>query len=520
MALDGRTPVVVGVGQVTSRSDASASPRTAPAIAWLEGRPHPFELMARAIEAAARDCTGRSLLDRAGSLAVVGGLGWRAANPGLLLAERVGIEPSEHVLSATGGTMPVSLLHRAARLISSGALGVAVVVGGECLYTSDAARAAGVRRRDLGWPVQDESVPGPELWGTDREPATPAEVACGITLPIYAYPLLENAWRGAHGLSIHEHRARLGRLWASFSAVAASNPCAWLTRPLEPEEIAREGPDNRMVAFPYTKLLTANLRVDQAAAFICCSVDEARAAGVPKDRWIFPLAGAEANDHWFLSDRPRLWESPALRSAGRRAFELAGTGPIDVGPIDLYSCFPSVVQMAAAELGMAERLERTEGGGDGLTVTGGLTFAGGPGNNYATHAVAAMVDRLREAPDETGLVTGLGWYATKHAVALLSGRPPLHGGAPYRWDDVQATVDLLPRCTTDPAATGPVTVETYTVVYGRDGAPERAICACRTAEGTRTWATIVGRGELEAAASEELLGREGVVWPAARLTLT
>ena len=143
-----------------------------------------------------------------------------------------------------------------------------------------------------------------------------------------------------------------------------------------------------MVSFPYPKLCTANMQVDQGAGYIVCSVEAARAAGVPEERWVFPLAGADANDHWFISQRAELHRSPAIRLAGAAALGLAGLGIDDVAAVDLYSCFPVVVQMAAAELGLA-----VDDPSRPLTLTGGLTFGGGPGNNYTSHGIARAVRR-------------------------------------------------------------------------------------------------------------------------------
>ena len=183
-----------------------------------------------------------------------------------------------------------------------------------------------------------------------------------------------------------------------------------------------------MVAYPYTKLLTADLQVDQGAATILCTAAAAEAAGVPRERWVFPLAGADAEDHWFLSHRADFHSSPAIRLAGASALALAGSTIDDMAHLDLYSCFPSAVETAAAELGLP-----LDDPARPLTVTGGLTFGGGPGNNYGTHAVASMVDTLRADPGSRGLVTGLGWYQTKHSVGIYGtapGRSPVSPDLP------------------------------------------------------------------------------------------
>ena len=116
-------------------------------------------------------------------------------------------------------------------------------------------------------------------------------------------------------------------------------------------------------------------------------------------------------------------------------------------------------------------------------MTGGLTFAGGPGSNYVTHSLATMAERLREAPDEYGFLTGVGWYMTKHANALLSTRPPER---PYAHAEPQAEVDALPRreIAAEPASPGEP-VEAFTVVYERDGTPGQAIFSSLRPDGSR-----------------------------------
>jgi acetyl-CoA C-acetyltransferase len=520
MALDPRTPVVVGVGQVTVRPDPNIDPAD---------RPEPVELMARALRAAGEDAgavtpgaataIGDALIRRADSIRVVVPFGWRSINPALLVAQKLGFAagdaPRELMLTAVGGNTPQALLHDACRSISRGDMGVVLVTGAEAMYT----RAAS--RRDpatppLNWASQPvDGTPEPTMFGADRAPATDLEVSRGIVMPIAAYPLFENALRGANSWTMAEHTARIGSLWSRFSQVAANNPYAWLPTARTSEEITTPSPTNRMVSFPYTKLCTANLQVDQGAAYIVCSVEAARAAGVPEDRWVFPLSGAEAHDHWFISHRPELHRSPAIRLAGRAALELAGVAPDDLGPVDLYSCFPAVVQMAAHELGLP-----IDDPARSLTLTGGLTFGGGPGNNYTSHGIAQLVGALRAEPGTVGLATGLGWYATKHSMGVYASRPPAHEGRNgFAWRDVQPEVDALPQCTVDSQASGDVTIETYTVAFDREGQPEHGIVACRTSAGHRAWGTITDGDTLASLCAEEGIGRTGTLQPDGALSL-
>src|ERR1700683_5175471 len=130
VSLDPRTPVLVGAGQVTAHPQASEP---------LSARPEPVELMARALEEAVRDCggngAGRKLLDRAGSLRIPPSLAWRYVNPGLLVADRLGIEPAEIALASIGGNGPQLLANRTAAAISEGQLDIALIAGGQCLGT-------------------------------------------------------------------------------------------------------------------------------------------------------------------------------------------------------------------------------------------------------------------------------------------------------------------------------------------------------------------------------------------------
>jgi acetyl-CoA C-acetyltransferase len=253
-----------------------------------------------------------------------------------------------------------------------------------------------------------------------------------------------------------------------------------------------------MVGFPYPKYMNSNNDVDMASAIVLCTVERASALGVPRDRWVFPHAGVDSHDHYFVSERDDLRSSPAVRIAGARALELAGTGIDDVEVVDLYSCFPSAVQVGAAELGLG--LDRQ------LTRTGGLPFAGGPWNNYVGHAIATVVQDLRERPGAWGLVWGNGGYLTKHSIGLYRTEPPADG---FRYDSPQAEIDALPhRPLLEPSdATGSVEVEAYTVMHSRDGIPETVFAACLTGDGERAWGTS-GDAALAAAMCEgEWVGR-------------
>ncbi len=433
-----------------------------------EGEPlEPLALMEEAARAAAADAGAPGLLTRVQSVAVVDAISQPLGDPGAALAQRFGATPEETVRSGLGGNGPQLLVNDLCTRIATEGLDVALVAGAEAMATVTRLMKQG---EAAPWPQSDDRTPARTL-GDDRPGSSDEENAAGLIAPIFFYPILEHALRGAAGRSRAEHLRAISELWAGFSRVAAGNPHAWSRNERTAEELATHGDGNRRVSDPYLKLHNSHIGVDQGAALLLCSAAAAEAAGVPRDRWVFPLAGAQAHDHWFVTEREELHRSPAIRLAGEAV--LAGIDGVD--HVDLYSCFPAAVQIGARELGLD--LDRP------LTVTGGLTFAGGPGNNYATHGIAALADRLREEPETVGLATALGWYATKHALGAYSCRPPER---PYRAHDVQAAVDALPRVTFAAGYQGDATVESYTALYERDGRPGMGIVVARLDDGRRT----------------------------------
>ncbi len=486
MSLDPRTPVIVGVGQVVQRV-----PNVIDAL-------EPAALMAEAIIRAAADA-GLQAPPEPDSIRVVSLLSWRYVDPARVVADLLRLAPRETAYTPQGGNTPQSLVNSTASEIQRGELDLAILTGGEAWRTRMRARKSDALLKWTKLPdgAQPDRIIGKELVMND-----PAEIERGIVMPVQLYPIFETALRAAAGESVDEHQARIAELWARFSTVASKNPYAWVREAKSASEIATPGPDNRMIGFPYPKYMNSNNDVDQAAALIMCSVEKAAALGVPEDCWVFPHAGTDAHDHDVVSHRADLRSSPAVAIAGRRALELAGVGIDDVEVIDLYSCFPAAVQIGAAALGLS--LDRQ------LTRTGGLSFAGGPWNNYVMHAIATVVTDLRARPNARGLVWANGGYVTKHAFGVYSTEPPTNG---FRHDAPQAQVDALPRkALALPAeAAGTATVEGYTVMHGREGEPELAIAACLLADGRRAWGTSTDSGLAAAMTVDEWVGRKVVL---------
>jgi acetyl-CoA C-acetyltransferase len=496
MTIDPRTPVLVGGGQVLHRAEG-VSDGVEPAV-----------LMARAIQAAAADA-GLPAPPAADSLRVVSTLSWRYNNPAYVVAGRLGLEPAELAVTTMGGNSPQALVNETARQILAGDLDVAILVGGEAWRTRMRARREGV---DLEWPRAPDDRP-PTTIGSEFTMNHQAELDLGIVQPVQVYPMFDTAIRAASGRTPAAHVELISQMWSRFSDVAADNPNAWSRHARSAVEIRTPSPTNRMVGLPYTKYMNANNDVDMAAAVIMCSAAAAGRLGVSSDRWVFPLSGTDCHEHAFVSHRDTFARTPAIEIGGRRALALAGLGIDDVELIDLYSCFPSAVQLGAASLGLDPYADDRQ-----LTRTGGLAFAGGPWNNYVMHAIATMLGELRDRPGEHGLVWANGGYATKHSFGVYSSAPPV--GA-FSHDSPQAAIDALPRrqlAAPDDAA-GPATIEAYTVMHSRDDAPEKVISTCLLDDGRRAWGLTDDSATAAAVCDGEWVGRRVTLDPTGTLLI-
>ena len=472
------TPVLVGVSQLKQDEEDLSKCR------------EPLALMIETVRSAARDAGAPNLLSKLDQVCVNQGA-WSYADPARALASAVGAHRAKSARTYWGGNFVQLALNQMALAISRGALGAVAFTGAECGRTIS---RLGRQGKAL---ANSEAAGEPDIfYGKHNYMAHLVERAIACTQPIQTYALLENALRHARGESIDAHLNRISNLWARFAKVAETNPNAWIRKPPSAEEIRTPSAKNRAISFPYPKLMNANVNVDQAAALILCSTEFARREGIPEDKWIYPLAGTDVNDLLFLSNRINLHSSPAIRLAGNKCLELAGLEADDLDLVDLYSCFPVAVQIAAEELGLGEDRD--------LTVTGGLTFHGGPLNNYVMHSVAQTVQQLRAAPEHKALVTANGGTLAKHSFGTYSGEPPATG---FQHASLQAQMDTLPKREVLEEWHGRLAVETYTVMFGAEG-PERGYATCLTPDGERVWGTTTDSDDLEAMLKGEFCGQE------------
>lgn len=471
------TPVLVGISHLEQR------------FTDFESAKEPIQLMIEAVKAAAEDAGSKALLD-AGSVRVIRGI-WPYQDPARAVAQAIGSPTAETVLSPYGGNFVQTVLNQSALDIQSGQHDIIILTGAECGNTQAKAAKAG---QDLGW----AELPGTpdRLIGTDKDMRHDAEIAVRLGRPIQIYPIMETALRHASGLSVDAHLEHIAKLWAGFSEVAAGNPNAWIREAKSAEEIRTISDTNRPVSFPYPKLMNSNNNVDQAAALILVSEEKAKALGIAKDKWVYPWAGTDAQDHYYFSNRDNFHSSPAIRLAGGKCLELTNSTPDDIDMIDVYSCFPVAVQIACRELGVD--MNRP------LTVTGGLTFAGGPLNNYVMHSIARMAQLLRDNPGKRGMITANGGYITKHAFGIYSTDAPER---PFQHADLQDQVDATLKRDVVIGHQGTGTVEGYSVMYGPEGV-SKAFVAARLDDGRRAWGTSTDSDLLQRMTQEEFCGRQ------------
>ena len=456
-------PLLAGWSRVT-RFDGE------PLDAWAEA------LRATGVDPAAID-----------SLDVVYCQSWPYDDPPRRLAEAVGARPRRLHYSGIGGTTPLTLAAAAAERVAAGEAEVCAVVGGEALATVRRMKKAGERP---GWSHRDP-VKRPFPF---EAPFHPAEVAHEVFQAYTTFAMRDVARRARLGVAPEEHRSAIGGLFAPMTEVAAANPHAWFRQVRSAEELVAPTAENRMVAYPYTKLVTAFMDVDQAAAFVVASEEAADRLGISLDKRVHLRGWGSARDPDYVAEHPELWRSPAMEQALRSALARAGAGVDDVAHFDLYSCFASSVAFSLDALGVDASDGRAP-----FTVTGGLPYAGGPGSCYCVGSVAAMADVLVADPGALGMVTGVGMHLSKHAALVMSTAP---GGlrpeppAPPP-GEARRIVDRVD---------GPAAIAAYTVHHGPDGSPTAAIAVCDV-DDARCYAKADDPELLEAMETDELVGR-------------
>ncbi len=458
------TPVLIGVGQSVSQWNGTQG---------VDGAPSVLSMMVDAAKAAVSDTGLAGLAQHIDAIAVVrvfpdstpgAPAPWgRNTNYPWTLARDIGASPKTAVYSKVGGQSPQQLVHEMAARIASGELEMAMIAGAEALRAERGARRNGV---ELDWTDGDDR--DFEDRGMDgRDLLSRSEVKHGLVTPAIFYALFENAIAAREGRGRSAHRHVMSELFTTFADVAATNPYAQFQTGRSVEFLETPSKDNFELADPFLRWHVAQDGVNQGAAVILTSEAKADELGVGRAKRVYLHGGGEAQDR-FISERPRLDGSWAMGEALGRALETAGKAASEIDVFDLYSCFPCAVFSSTEALGIDWRTDPRP-----LTVTGGLPYFGGPGNNYSLHGVASVADRLRSAPGAFGLVLANGGWMSKEAAGVYSTLKPetIPEIAPMATPaDPCVALDLSPE-------TG--RLETYTVVHGKEG-PVAGIAVGRT----------------------------------------
>lgn len=458
------TPVIVGVGEAVDRPSDLAEAL------------HPVQLMAAAIRDAERD-SGAEILPHLDCIAAILQITWPYVDAAASLEAELGIGPGVVDYGAHGGHSPMRSIHDAALAIARGDIEAAAICGGEAYHSFSKARKTGA---ELRWPE-----PGPpiDLAAMRARTLHPLAVKLGAALPVAVYPFYENATAAAWGCTPAEAQRESGEIWSAFSKVAAAHPAAWLARPVSSEEVTEPASGNRLIAWPYTKLMVANPIVNQGAAVVLVSLGLARKLGISENRFVAIHGGAAAEEPVSFLDRDTYVQSAAQSAVLDAAKTIADEA---FAATELYSCFPCVPKMARRTLDIADEQP--------LSLVGGLTFFGGPLNNFMTHAACEMVRRLR-ANGKKGLLYAQGGHLTWHHALVLGANP---GPALEENYSVQAVADSLRGQvpSLEMEYVGEAMLETFTILYEPSGEPRHGVAILRTPAGKRLIARVAAPGDL------------------------
>lgn len=480
--------VIVGAAQFTQNKE--------------EAKPlDPLRLMVKTSKLANYDTEVADLFEKIDAVYVSNIITWPYQNAPKELSVILGIKPEQTYYSQAGGETPQLLVNRAAKAIASGKSKAVLMTGAEAIYTRHRSRIGNIT---LDWPERRESE---YIDAKKWKDVSDFEYKYEFERPSNSYAILETALRAVSGRSLKEHRTFMGKLFERFSIIASKNPYSWTRESYTAEEITTPTPKNRYICHPYTKRMMSNPYVDQSATLIMTSENIAEKLGIEKKKWVYLSGGADLRNIINITRRPLLYDSPALREASHIALKQAGISLEDVNKFDLYSCFPCMVEIARQELKILEDDPRD------LTISGGLSFFGGPFNNYSMHAIVSTVNLIRKKNSLKIMIVANGGFNTKQSIGIYSMEPPT-----LSWNNRDVTAvqqQIFAKKLPEPIekADGLLTIEAYTIKYDRSGNPTDGIVIGRLENGSRTLAIIDGDPNvLIKLEHEELVGKSYKVY--------
>ncbi|MEP3890288.1 MAG: enoyl-CoA hydratase-related protein [Hellea sp.] len=459
-------PIIIGVGQVVDHWDGQDA----------KSAPHPAAMIQQAIDLALRDTGSKNIASNVDCAAFLRSFSDSLRHPfdpfGKIknlphaVLSQSDISPDRVIYSCVGGEQPQALVSELSEALFRGDMDMAVIAGGE---TTGALKAALKNRLKLDW---SSEVDGPiEDRGASTDFISEYEIKNGLGLPPQTYAALEQALRARLGFGQSEYLDHVGAVFSRLSDVAAKNPYAQFPTARDAAFLAKPSKENYPAFDPYLKWHMAQDAVNQASALVLTTVGTATSLGISEDKWVYLHGYADVKDS-VVSKRPDISHSDAINLALTKALASSRVQKSDIRHRDLYSCFPIVVLLAAEYLGL-DPLQ------DSMTVTGGLPFFGGAGNNYSTHAIASLVETLRADKDAFGLILANGGFISKESVGIYStAQPdkwtPLSSDAEQEQIDSRPDIELLNE---DCEAV----IEGYCVKQGRHG-PEKGYVIARSGD--------------------------------------
>ena len=447
-------PIIVGVGQVVDHWDGRD----------LDKSSSPISLITESIKRAQADAGVFDLVEKIDTLAVVRAYTdslrkpfdpfGKAKNFPAAVIEAASLSPKRTIYSTAGGEQPQSLVNELSEDIARGDIRMAMITGGEALATL---KTALKKQLALDW--SSEADADIEERGTQTDFISKYEMVNGMGLPPQTYAAMEQALRARLGMSRVQYLDYMGGICAGLCKTAQQNPYSQYPQAKSAEFLATASKDNYPICDPYLKWLIAQDAVNQASTLILTSVGYAKELGIDPDQWIY-LHGYSDVKEKLVSERPDLSKSKALELAISGAISSAGIAAGDIAYRDIYSCFPIVVHLASEVLGL-------DPVSDQMSMTGGLSFFGGAGNNYSTHAIATVVEKLRQDRQAYGLVLANGGFMSKQSAGVYSAKTP-QAWAEISSKALQTEVDAQPECkllNEDCTAV----IEAYTVRHDRNG---------------------------------------------------
>ena len=483
------TPVIIGADQITQHKDE---------ISPLD----PLNLIAKVCKNVILKLGKEHLQNIIDTIYMSTISSWIYEDPHVKLSRLLGIKPRQHFIAPISGNTPQILVNKAAKAISLGESTCVLIAGGETSYSKYRANKI---KKILDWPK-----PPPGAVDKARKAIiyylSEFENKYNLKNPTFIYALIETALRASSGRNLQKHLDYIGKRYERFSYIASENPYAWIQRKFNAEEIITPSSENRIVCHPYTKRMVSNLYVDQAAAIIMTNESIAKKNGIDRKSWVYPMGGADLHNIFYMTQRPQLYDSPAIKEASQLALKQAGLKLEDIDVFDLYNCFPCMVEIARQEIGIPDDDPRD------LTITGGLSFFGGPFTSYSMHSIVTAVNLIQENQLMKVMILANGGYNTSESVGIYGNKPPAIDWKEFDYNDIQEKINA--RALPEPVeeANGVLTIEAYTIIYDRNGSPEIGIVMGKLESGTRTFATISSDSiTLSKLEKEELVGKTFLV---------